>query len=63
MGKYLGTHLAIVVGTTLYYIFTAPHSPSVLIVLTVLSHILTFLALVVLGYKDPGILPKILPSF
>jgi hypothetical protein len=63
MGKYLGTHLAIIVGTTLYYIFTAPHVPSALVALTIISHVLTFLALIVLGYKDPGFLPKILPSF
>jgi len=63
MGKYLGTHLAIIVGIILYYIFTAPYSPVALIVLTVISHVLTFIVLIILGYKDPGILPKILPSF
>ncbi len=63
MAKYLGTHIALIIGIVLYYVFTAPYSPVALIVLTVISHVLTFVVLIILGYKDPGILPKILPSF
>ena len=63
MPKYLGTHAAIIVGTTLYYIFTAPYAPTALLVLTIIFHLFTFVTLVVLAYKDPGILPKVLPSF
>ena len=63
MPKYLGTHAAIIVGITLYYIFTAPYAPTALLVLTIFFHLLTFVSLIALAYKDPGILPKILPSF
>ena len=63
MPKYLGTHAAIIVGTTLYYIFTAPYAPTALLILVIIFHLLTFLSLIILAYKDPGILPKILPSF
>lgn len=63
MSKYLGTHAAIIVGTTLYYIFTAPYAPTPLLILVIIFHFLTFLSLIILAYKDPGILPKILPSF
>jgi hypothetical protein len=63
MPKYLGTHAAIIVGTILYYIFTAPYAPTALLILVIIFHLLTFLSLIILAYKDPGILPKILPSF
>ena len=50
-------------GTTLYYIFTASYAPTALLVFVIIFHLLTFLSLIVLAFKDPGILPKILSSF
>jgi hypothetical protein len=47
----------------LYYVFTAPYSTPALVVLSIISHIITVAVLIVLAYKDPGIMPKILPSF
>ena len=63
MEKYLGTHFAIVVGLILYYVFTAPYTNAGLVVITIIFHILTFIVLIILAYKDPGILPKILTNF
>jgi len=63
MDKYIGTHLAILFSMILYYIVTASHSNTGLIVMSVILHILTTFILIVLAYKDPGIMPKILNNY
>lgn len=63
MDKYLITHLAILVGMILYYVFTAPDTNGGWIAVTVIFHVTTFAILIILAYKDPGILPKILSNF
>jgi uncharacterized protein YacL len=63
MEKYIGTHLAILFAMILYYIVTAPYSNAGLIVISVIFHVLSTVILIVLGYKDPGIMPKILNNY
>lgn len=47
----------------LYYIVTAPSSNGGLIAMSVIFHFVSTVTLVILGYKDPGIMPKILNSY
>lgn len=63
MGKYVGTHLVIGGGMVFYYVFTAPYTTPGWVVPTAILHLIVVLLLILLGYKDPGILPKVLPSY
>ena len=61
--KYLGTHIMLIVGMLLYYICTAKYQHPAPIVLTVLLHILVLVVMFMMAFRDPGIIPKILPNF
>ena len=61
--KYFGTHLMLMAGMLIYYICTAKYQHPLPIVLTVLLHISVLAVMFVLAFKDPGIIPKILPNF
>lgn len=61
--KYLGTHLLFWAALALYGVATAPLTPLPLIVTTALLAALVQILLIALAFADPGILPKILPSY
>lgn len=61
--KYAGTHLLLWLGALLYYIVTAFRAPVALVVLSVLLNIAIQLALLALGFTDPGMIPKILSGY
>jgi hypothetical protein len=50
-------------GALVYYIFCAKYQHPVLNAFTVLFHLLVVADLVILAFKDPGIIPKILVSY
>jgi hypothetical protein len=58
--KYLGTHVLFAVGMLLYYVFCA--RIVALVVVTILFHVSVLLCLVVLAFRDPGVLPSVLPG-
>jgi len=47
----------------MYYIFTASRAPGGLVALTVIFHILTLTAMIILAYTDPGMIPKVLEQY
>lgn len=61
--KYFGTHALIWAAMVLFYIVTAFKSPVALVVCTVLLNILVQVVLIVLGFTDPGMIPKILSGY
>ena len=61
--KYAGTHILLWTGMMLYYIVTAQFAPSALIAITVVLNIAVQLVLLVLGFTDPGMIPKVLPAY
>jgi hypothetical protein len=50
-------------GTILYYIVTAFKAPVGLVVVTVLLNFGVQIVLVILGFTDPGMIPKILSGY
>lgn len=63
MHKYIGTHLTLFFSMMLYYAVTAPSSSIGLLIISLILHILSTFFLIVLAYKDPGIMPKILNNY
>lgn len=61
--KYAGTHILLWLGALLYYIVTAFRAPVALVVISVLLNIAIQLALLALGFTDPGMIPKILSGY
>ena len=61
--KYLGTHLIIMLGMVGYYACSARYQNIASITITAFIHFITVSILVILAFKDPGIIPKILPDF
>jgi|JI9StandDraft_1071089.scaffolds.fasta_scaffold375652_2 hypothetical protein len=61
--KYAGTHVLIWVGMLLFYIVTAFRAPPGLLVLTIILNILVQVFLLILGFTDPGMIPKILSGY
>ena len=61
--KYLGTHTMLMVGMLLYYVGAAQYQHWLPIVLTVFLHLGVLFIMFKLAFKDPGIIPKILPNF
>lgn len=61
--KYIGTHSLLLIGILMYYIFCAKYQHPVIILFTVIFHILVFCDMIVLAFRDPGIVPKILPGY
>lgn len=61
--KYIGTHVLMWFGMLLYYAVTAWKAPIALVMLTVLLNIIVQIILVVLGFTDPGMIPKILSGY
>jgi hypothetical protein len=61
--KYGGTHLLLWVAALLFYIVTAFKSPIGLVVITVILNIAVEVFLLILGFTDPGMIPKILSSY
>lgn len=61
--KYVATHVLIWVAALLFYIVTAFKTSIVLISLVVLFNILVEVFLLMLGFTDPGMIPKILSSY
>lgn len=50
-------------GALLYYIVTAFKAPTALVVLSVILNITVQVILIVLGFTDPGMIPKILSGY
>jgi hypothetical protein len=50
-------------GTLIFYIVTAFKAPPVLLALIVILNIAVEVYLLVLGFTDPGMIPKILPGY
>jgi hypothetical protein len=61
--KFAGTHVLLWVGMLLYYIVTAYKAPAGLIVITVLLNIFVQITLIILGFTNPGMIPKILSGY
>ena len=61
--KYAGTHVLIWFAMILFYIVTAFKAPIVLVVITVLLNILVQIFLLILGFVDAGMIPKILSGY
>ena len=61
--KYAGTHLLFWVGMILYYAVTAFKAPPGLVAITVILNIVVQITLIILGFTDPGMIPKILSGY
>lgn len=61
--NYFLTHLLILVGTVLYYVFTLKYNPIPLYVITIVAHVACILTLIVLAFIDPGIVKKTMEGF
>lgn len=61
--KYAGTHVLLWAAALLYYATTAFIAPIGLVILTVLFNIAVEVFLLILGFTDPGMIPKILSSY
>lgn len=47
----------------LYYVVTAYKAPTALIVISVILHVSVQVVLIIIGFTDPGIVPKILEGY
>lgn len=61
--KYAGTHLMLFAGMVIYYSCAAQFQHWLPILLTVLLHLVVLAIMFSIAFKDPGIIPKILPNF
>ena len=61
--KYLATHILMVLLMALYYAVCGWRSPLALLVVSVCLHLLGLGMLLILGQKDPGIVPKIFSDY
>lgn len=61
--KYLGTHALLLLGMLIYYVCTAKYQHWLPVLLTVILHLIVLAIMFSLAFKDPGIIPKILPKF
>lgn len=61
--NYFLTHVLILVGTVLYYIFTLKYNPIPLYVITIVAHVAVTLTLIALAFIDPGIVRKTMEGF
>lgn len=61
--KYAGTHILLHCGMILHYFATFGFLDPALAVINILLHILSTFVLGVLAFTDPGMIPKILPSY
>lgn len=61
--KYLGTHIMFFVGMLLFYTCAAQYQYWLPLLLTVLLHLAVLFTMFKIAFKDPGIIPKILPDF
>lgn len=61
--KYLGTHLLVWFIMILYYVVCAWKTQIVLLVFTIIFNVGLQITLTILGFRDPGIIPKILKEF
>jgi len=61
--KYAGAHILLWAAALLFYIVTAFKSPIGLVIITVLLSIVVEIFLLILGFTDPGMIPKILSSY
>ena len=59
----MGTLLLYLIGIALYYGVSVKYQHPVMIVSIALTQISTLLMLIILAFKDPGIIPKVLPNF
>lgn len=50
-------------GAILYYTVTAFKAPVGLVVICVLLHVLVQVMLIILGFTDPGMIPKVLSGY
>lgn len=62
-GKFIGTQTVFLFGMLLYYIFAVKYQHPFIIVISVIFHLLTVIVTVVIAFKDPGIVAKVLPHY
>ena len=58
--RYMITHILIVIVMALYYSVCSWRVETAFLIITAFLHVVVFLILLVLGFRDPGIIPKIL---
>lgn len=56
--KYIATNLIITICLVIYYISVAKYNPIALIAITIVTHGVVIISVVMLAFKDPGILKK-----
>jgi hypothetical protein len=61
--KYIGTQCLVNLGVLMYYIFCAKYQHPVAVLFTVIFHILVVADMVLLAFRDPGILPRVMPAY
>lgn len=61
--KFIGTQIVFLFGMLLYYIFCAKYQHPLPITATVIFHLLTVFVMIVIAFKDPGIVAKVLPHY
>lgn len=61
--KYAGTHGLIMIGIFMYYVFCAKYQHPAAVLFTVILHIIVLFDMVILAFRDPGILPRILTNY
>jgi hypothetical protein len=61
--KYIGTHVLFWAGAILYYTVTAFKTPPGLLVISIILNLTIQFFLLVLGFTDPGIIPKVLSGY
>lgn len=61
--KYFSTLCTIIVGMTLFYIFSTRAENWYLIVLVAIFNLLTYIFMGILAFADPGIVPKIFSNY
>jgi len=61
--KYAGTHILLHCGMILHYYATFPSLNLALGIINIVLHVLCTLDLIKLAFTDPGMIPKIFPSY
>ena len=61
--KFIGTLALYCIGFTLYYAVSVQYQHPFIIASIALTQVSALLMLIILAFKDPGIIPKVLPNF
>ena len=59
----MGTHILIILVMGLYYAVCGWRAPLALLIVTAAMHLITLIILHILGFKDPGSIPKIFGEY